>query len=86
VTAATSTHQLDRQAVYPWLGVRIPGTPAHAALVPCDILKFRSQGGESTSLINFVVQVVDSFLMVRMLGPTKHEPLKTWPRTTDLCF
>ena len=43
-------------------GVRIAATPARAALVPCDILKFRPPGGYPTSF-----DVVDSALMLRLL-------------------
>ena len=37
-------------------GVRIAATPACAALVPCDILKFRPPGGYSSFLFNFVIR------------------------------
>ena len=48
-------------------GVRIAATPARAALVPCDILKFRPPGGYPTSSF----EVVDSVLMLSLL--TSHQ-------------
>ncbi len=37
-------------------GVRIAATPARAALVPCDILKFRPPGGYPTSSLKLLIQ------------------------------